>query len=181
MKIRPRIAVFRPKNACFGACYDLVMWKRFEQIVMTTIILNTILLTISWPNMPKSMQNGLDMANYCFTAFFFIECLIKISAFKCRYFRDGWNIFDFIIMVSSVLCLLIVNLKIQFFNNSSQVLRSLRIGRMFRLFRNLKQLRIIYGTFINTFSRMVNVGCLMFLTIYIYAVIGMNLFAGIKR
>lgn len=44
----------------------------------------------------------------------------------------------------------------------------------------MRQLRIIFKTFINTFSSLLNVGGLMFLIIYIYAVFGMNFFAGLK-
>jgi len=51
---------------------------------------------------------------------------------------------------------------------------------MFKLFRNLKQLQIIFTTFYNTLSSLLNVGSLMFLIIYIYAVIGIVLFADVK-
>ena len=51
---------------------------------------------------------------------------------------------------------------------------------MFKLFSKLKQLQIIFTTFINTLSSIFNVGCLMMLLIYIYAVIGVNVFAQVK-
>lgn len=54
------------------------------------------------------------------------------------------------------------------------------MGRILKLFRNLKQLQIIFTTFINSLSSLINVGSLMFLIIYIYAVIGISFFADIK-
>ena len=88
--------------------------------------------------MPVKVKEGLEIANYFFTAFFTFEFLIKISSFGRRYFRDNWNIFDFVIVLCSLFIPIISNLNLPSFNTSSQVLRSLRVGRMFRLFRNLK-------------------------------------------
>jgi hypothetical protein len=43
----------------------------------------------------------------------------------------------------------------------------------------MKQMRIIYSTVVMTISSLVNLGALMLLIIYIYAVIGINLFANV--
>lgn len=51
---------------------------------------------------------------------------------------------------------------------------------MFKLFRNLKSLQIIFNTFIQTLPSLVNIGGLMFLLIYIYSVIAVNIFADVK-
>jgi voltage-gated sodium channel type IV alpha len=51
---------------------------------------------------------------------------------------------------------------------------------MFKFFKGLKQMRIIFATVINTVSSLVNVGSLLFLIIYVYAVIGISLFANTK-
>ena len=58
--------------------------------------------------------------------------------------------------------------------------RLLRIGRLLRLFRQMKSLQIIFATFLTTLPHMVNVGGIMLLIIYIYSVIGVSLFADIK-
>ena len=60
------------------------------------------------------------------------------------------------------------------------MIRALRIGRILKLFRNLKSLQVIFSTFVTTLPALMNVGTLMFLILYIFAVIGMNLFAKIK-
>ena len=65
-------------------------------------------------------------------------------------------------------------------STTTSVVRSLRIGRMFKLFRNLKKLQIIFSTFLNTLSSLLNVGGLLILIMYIYAVIGISLFADVK-
>ena len=44
----------------------------------------------------------MDIVNFAFTAIFAFEVIIKIIAFGTRYFKDGWNIFDFIIAIGSI-------------------------------------------------------------------------------
>jgi hypothetical protein len=51
---------------------------------------------------------------------------------------------------------------------------------MFKLFRKYKSLRAIFETFLVTLPALANVGGLLMLLIYIYAVLGMNLFANVK-
>ena len=58
--------------------------------------------------------------------------------------------------------------------------RLLRVFRLLRLFRNLKSLQQIFSTFLTTLPHMFNVGGIMLLIVYIYSVIGINLFAEVK-
>ena len=60
------------------------------------------------------------------------------------------------------------------------MMRAFRIGRVFKLFKQFKQLKIIFVTIEYTMSAMLNVGMLMMLIIYLFAVIGVQLFADIK-
>jgi hypothetical protein len=53
--------------------------------------------------------------------------------------------------------------------------------RLFKLFKNLKTLQIIFMTVINTLPSILNVGLLMFLIVFIYAVLGITLFATVKN
>lgn len=69
---------------------------------MMTIGLNTLILCLKWPNMSESAIQGVDFVNYICTGIFIVEALIKIIAQGHHYFKDGWNIFDFIIVVGSL-------------------------------------------------------------------------------
>jgi hypothetical protein len=130
--------------------------------------------------MSEGAKQATEIVNYVFTIVFVIEAIIKIIAFGCRYFKDTWNVFDFSIVAGSLVFILMQQTLGIGFSTTTQVVRSLRISRMFKLFRNLKQLQIIFTTFYNTLSSLLNVGSLMFLIIYIYAVIGIVLFADVK-
>ena len=89
-----------------------------------------------------------------------------------RYFKDGWNIFDFTIVV---LCLLPMD---------SQFAVVLRLGRTMRLLRlvsALPKLQLLVGALLKSFSSMSYVGLLLGLMFYIYAIAGVNLFGGHDR
>lgn len=75
-------------------------------------------------------------------AIFTVEAVCKLIAMRKNYFRVGWNIFDFIVVVGTVLILIISFLNIggSSIAIQSTILRSLRIGRVMRLLRRMKKL-----------------------------------------
>ena len=64
---------------------------------------------------------------------------------------------------------------------STLVIRAFRIGRMLKLFRRFKSLKIIFQTFLVSLPALANVGSLLFLLLYIYSILGMFLFAEVKQ
>lgn len=80
----------------------------FDYFILACIILNTIIMAINWYGCPPDLLNSLEYANYFFTAVFTIEVFIKIVALSMKgYFSQGWNVFDFIIVVISYVTLFI--------------------------------------------------------------------------
>jgi hypothetical protein len=130
--------------------------------------------------MSKETIGAIEIVNYVFTAIFTVEAGFKLIAFGRRYFKEKWNIFDFLIVAASIIFVIVGYITGSSAQTTTQVVRTLRVGRILKLFRNLKQLQIIFTTFINSLSSLINVGSLMFLIIYIYAVIGISLFSDIK-
>lgn len=122
----------------------------------------------------------LKYINYAFTGIFFVEMVIRLFAYGLNYFKDNWNVFDFTIVIGSISLI-----GISIFLDSARITtvvtaaRLLRIGRLLRLFRQMKSLQVLFSTFLLTLPHMINVGGIMFLIVYIYAVIGISLFANI--
>ena len=122
-----------------------------------------------------------EYANFAFSIVFLLEAIFKLIAYGKRYFNDYWNVFDFVIVLGSLIFIVLkYGFRISLLSSATQVLRALRIGRIFKLFRNLKSLQIIFSTLITTLPALINVGGLCVLILYIFAVIGMNLFAKVK-
>jgi len=77
----------------------------------------------------------VDYINYICTGIFIAEAAIKIIAQGFRYFKVGWNIFDFIIVVGSLI-FIAPTFKKQ--KNTITMIRAFRVGRVFKLFSKLK-------------------------------------------
>lgn len=108
LKMRPKISMVRPTHNKFRTqCYDLAEHKSFEFFILVSILLNTIVLAIKWPNMSAQTSSIIEIINYIFTGIFLIEAIIKISAFGKRYFKEKWNTFDFLIVVFSIVFVLV--------------------------------------------------------------------------
>jgi len=101
---------------------------------------------------------------------FIVEALLKMAAHgrqPWRYFANGWNVFDFLIVV---LCLLPVG------GPFAAVLRLARALRLLRLVSALPKLQLLVGALLKSLSAMGYVSLLLALLFYIYAVAGIHLF-----
>ena len=58
--------------------------------------------------------------------------------------------------------------------------RALRLGRIIKFIRSSKTLRVLIDTIYFLLPSLLNIGALIFLMIFIYAVLGLNLFSHIK-
>jgi len=128
------------------------------------------------------MVNILESINYFFTAVFTLEAIIKIIGLGFKgYFTKGWNVFDFIIVVISYVTLIIgLTVSGNFGPKQATVARAFRIGRIFRLIKKAKFLRVIFNTIIFTIPSLANVGALMMLLLFIFAILGVYLFATVQ-
>ena len=144
---------------------------------MVMIILNTVVLALKWYHEPKSLPGILENINYFFAAIFTVEAIIKIVAFGKHYFTSGWNLFDFIIVIGTFAGIILSKATEYQVGPSTTVIRSFRIGRIFRLVRKYKELRQIFNAFVLSIPALANVGGLLFLFLYLYSVLGISMFA----
>ena len=80
--MRPKVAMRRPAtNKCRQWCYDLAVHKNFEFFILVSILLNTIVLAIKWPNMSEETSGAIEIVNYVFTTIFTVEAALKLTAF----------------------------------------------------------------------------------------------------
>ena len=109
-------------------------------------------------------------------AIFTIEAIIKIFAMHRNYFLDSWNIFDFIVVVTTIIILVISFFNIGNFAIQATILRSLRIGRLLKIMRTFKTLQVIFQTLTEAAPSLGSLGMLLLLLIFMYSIIGMKLF-----
>jgi hypothetical protein len=122
----------------------------------------------------------MEYVNLGFAIIYTIECIIKISVFKKGYFKDGWNIFDFVIVVMAWLGLIVEKAFKLNVGPVTTVIRSFRIARVFKMIRRFKELSKIFNTMLISIPALGNVGSLLFLLLLLYSVLGVFFFAKIK-
>ncbi len=150
---------------------DLVESKRFERFILSIIILNTIVLGLETSKyLVANYGAALEIANIVFITIFVIEAALKIFAWRTSYFKDGWNIFDFIIVVISLI-------PTSGIFSGMRILRILRVLRSLRMISSIKPLRKIVQAVLSSLPAIGWTGLLMLLLYYIYAIIGIHLFA----
>lgn len=115
--------------------------------------------------------SALHVADRVVLWLFAAEIVIKLGARGARwweFFRDPWNVFDFAIVA---VCFL--PLQAGF----AAVLRLVRVLRVLRLVTALPRLQILVAALLRSIPSMGYVALLLLLHFYIYAVIGVSLFA----
>ena len=142
----------------------------FQFSVVLIIIVNAILIGATTYQLDPLYLNIIHILDYAITVFFVIEILIRFIGEKEKknFLKDGWNIFDTIIVLISL---------IPIPNNSSYlVLRLLRIFRVLRLISVIPELKKIIEAILASIKRVFFVSLLLFIILYIYATIGSILF-----
>jgi len=77
------------------------MNQYFDRFILICIIINTGCLAYTWHGEPPDLQDMLSHFNLVFNIIYTIEAGVKLIAFDKDYFKDGWNNFDFIIVIAA--------------------------------------------------------------------------------
>ncbi|XP_050782253.1 voltage-dependent N-type calcium channel subunit alpha-1B isoform X11 [Gopherus flavomarginatus] len=163
--------------------FQYKMWKfvvspPFEYFIMVMIALNTIVLMMKFYGAPEAYEEMLKCLNIVFTSMFSMECVLKIIAFGVlNYFRDAWNVFDFVTVLGSITDILVTEIADNFINLS--FLRLFRAARLIKLLRQGYTIRILLWTFVQSFKALPYVCLLIAMLFFIYAIIGMQVFGNI--
>jgi len=148
--------------------------KAFELFVIAIIIFSSLMIGIRTYNLHPVAENALLILDYGVTLFFLMEILIRMAAEPrfWDFFKKGWNVFDFVIVVVSLIPL----------DDSEYALvaRMLRLFRVMRLISFIPELRVLVSALISALPRMGYVALLMFIIFYLYAVIGNLLFGALN-
>lgn len=142
----------------------------FQAIVIIAIILSALLVGVSTYEIPAPTVAFIYVLDTLITIFFVIEICIRFFAEdkKLHFFKNGWNIFDSLIVIISIIPIGP--------NSSILVLRLLRIFRVLRLISAIPELKELIEALLKSIKRVFYVSLLLFIIIYVYASFGSILF-----
>ncbi|XP_034056717.1 voltage-dependent L-type calcium channel subunit alpha-1C isoform X5 [Gymnodraco acuticeps] len=207
LKARP-LRRYIPKNPYQYKVWYVVNSTYFEYLMFTLILLNTICLAMQHHGQTKGFNDAMNILNMLFTGLFTVEMILKLIAFKPRgYFSDPWNVFDFLIVIGSIIDVILSEINpadsssssssspssssssshppVGLQNSEENARISITFFRLFRVMRLVKLLsrgegiRTLLWTFIKSFQALPYVALLIVMLFFIYAVIGMQMFGKI--
>ncbi len=152
-------------------CVRVVQARWFEPLMIGLIVFNGVLIGLETSASIEARYGSLlHFGNDLILTVFIIEAAFKIIAVAprfSRYFGNGWNLFDFSIVVLSL---------IPATGDFALVARLVRVLRVLRLISTVPQLRLIVSTLVRSIPGMGHVLLLLSVLFYIYGIIGFHLF-----
>ena len=146
---------------------DWLESDRVRNAIISVILFNAILLGLETSDFLMARAGVvLRTADWICLAIFSAEILLKLYVYRFRFFRSGWNVFDFVI----------VGISLVPAGQGLSVLRALRILRVLRVVSVSPNLRRVVEGFVTALPGMGSVFLLMGIIFYIGAVMATKLF-----
>ena len=168
-----------PAGIVGRACFALVLAPAFEAFILACILANTAVMALTFYGQSDTYGAAMTALNYIFAAIFTVEAALKLVATRIRYFEDSWNVFDFTIVVGTLVAI-VANEALGFDGGAFvMAIRAFRLGRIVRIVKGFPNLRNMVNTLISTVAGLVNIVLLLALLFFIYAILGVQMFATI--
>jgi voltage-gated sodium channel len=140
-----------------------------ERTIAGLIVLNALVLGLETsPTLMKNYGWFLEPLDHTLLGIFVIEVLVRLAVTGRGFFRDAWNVFDFIVITLSLMPQ----------TGPLSVLRALRVLRVLRLVSAVPTLRRVVAGLISSLPGIGAIALLLSLVYYVYAVMATNLFGG---
>lgn len=141
--------------------------RRAQTVVTVVILFNALILGLeTWPAVMRAVGPMLIVLDRACLAIFVVEIGLKLFARGPRFFRDGWNVFDFVVVGIALLPA----------TQALSVLRAMRILRLLRIVSVTPRLRRVVEGFLAALPGMASVFLLMGIIFYIFSVMATQLF-----
>jgi voltage-gated sodium channel len=149
------------------AVRQLVEAPRFGRFILTLIILTAIILGLETSKeMMARWGDTLEFINNVFLFVFVIELLLRMYAWRLRFFKDPWSLFD----------LIVVGISLIPASGPLAILRALRVLRVLRIISAVPSMRRVVTTLLGALPGLGAIAVLLSLIYYVFAVIATKIF-----
>jgi voltage-gated sodium channel len=140
--------------------------NRFRSVVMIAVIVNALVLGLdTYAELPEAVHRACNFLDNAFVLLFVIEILLKLAAWRLRFFTSAWNIFDFLVVGVSLVTA-----------GPFSVLRALRVLRTLRLVSTVKAMRRVVEALIRAIPGISAILGVLTVFFYVGAVLTTSLF-----
>lgn len=148
----------------------LVEGKNFDFLIMSLICMDAVILGLMTSDaMNRFFEGGLFILDRLFMAIFIIEMIMTIFAFGKKFFKSGWNVFDFaVIAISSVP-----------FASWFIIFRTFRLFRLLRYVNKFTRLKQMINTFLALLPNFMAMLLVMAVFFYVFAIMAVCLFGDV--
>lgn len=141
-----------------------------RNVIIAVIVVNAIIIGLETSSAAMEAAGPiLKILDMLALSVFVIELLAKLIVYRLGFFKDPWNVFDFIIVGSALLPS----------GSGFSVMRALRILRALRLVSAIPKMRTVVQALLSAVPAMGTVIGLLGLIFYIAAVMATKLFGGV--
>jgi len=147
--------------------------KYFQAFTVVVIVLAALSIGANTFELPSGVQAAIHWLDQFILLFFLVEIVIKFFSYrhKLDFFKSGWNWFDSIIVIGSL---------VPAGGQGILIARLLRVFRVLRLVSAVPQLKLLINALFKAIPKMGYIAVLMFIIFYMYAVVGSLVFSGIN-
>lgn len=181
LRIGPVRAVKVPKNKYRKWIHTIVRASGFEWFSMICIIINTLLMAAQYFGEATLQLRVVNWINEIFAGVFTMEALMKGVAYGSNYFEDAWNRFDFFVVGGTLLSVIVEAVTGTSVRSMAMLIRVFRVTRIMRLIKASKSIQQILTTLYVALPGLSNVASILFLMLFIYATMGVQLFAKVAH
>ncbi|XP_073324250.1 sodium channel, voltage gated, type VIII, alpha subunit b isoform X4 [Pagrus major] len=180
---KPQKPIPRPQNNIQGMVFDFVTQQVFDISIMILICLNMVTMMVETDDQSRETEEVLYWVNFVFIVVFTTEFVLKLFALRHYYFTNGWNIFDVVVVILSIVGMFLADLIEKYFVSPTlfRVIRLARIGRILRLIKGAKGIRTLLFALMMSLPALFNIGLLLFLVMFIFSIFGMSNFGYVKH
>jgi len=148
--------------------------KIFELCVIAIIIMSALIIGVKTYPLPVWTEPLIIALDWMITVFFMVELTIRFvgDENKRRFFYNGWNLFDTLIVVVSLIPIQDSELAL--------IGRLVRIFRVLRMVSIIPELRVLLTSLLTALPQLGYVALMMFIIFYIYPAVGATFFATIN-
>lgn len=166
------------KNGVYKCFFGIVTSVSFNFFIFLLIIGNTITLAAYTFDQSDLQTRALEIFNEFFTWIFLLEMIMKLIGLGfSNYIKDRYNLFDAVIVIISLIDWAISRIPDLDAGSALNAFRALRLLRMLKISKSWKALGEILRKTAQSMKDISNFSLLLFLFMYIFALLGMELFA----